>query len=82
MVGGAGVQPSVRLAGSEGTLRVHRPEPGPRVTEGTNSVRERKSRKNPANIESHLVIAGNDPGLDMVALASSIISADVFDWET
>ena len=31
---------------------------------------------------SHLVIAGNDPGRDMVALASSIISAEVFDWET
>ena len=39
-------------------------------------------RENQANIKSHLVIAGNDPGLDMVALASSIISADVFDWET
>ena len=31
---------------------------------------------------SYLVIAGNDPGRDMVALASSIISAEVFDWET
>ena len=78
MVGGAGVQPAVSLAGGEGSLRVHRPEPGPGVTERhSQSWGEKIVRK-----YSHLVIAGNDPGRDIVALASSIISADVFDWET
>ena len=32
--------------------------------------------------ESHLVIAGKEPGRDIVAFASSMISAEVFDWET
>ena len=36
------------------------------------------SRKNKIN-PSHLVIAGNVPGRDIVALASWMISADVFD---
>ena len=34
MVGGPGVQPPVCLPGSEGPLRVDRPEAGPGVTEG------------------------------------------------
>ena len=34
MVGGPGVQSPVRLPGSEGTLRVDRPEAAPGVTEG------------------------------------------------
>ena len=76
MIGGAGVESSVRLPGSEGPLGVHRPEGRPRVTEEHVTM----SHENQENkCESCYLIAGNDPGRAIVAFASSMISADVLD---